>query len=314
MSRCVASATLVFERRRIVAKISVGGQALIEGVLMRGPSGIALCIRKEDGELFCEEQVVNASPTGIWKLPILRGIFALGQSMKIGLGALNRSSEFFGAGEVSRWDAWLEKRFGEKLATKISMALTLMTSVLLAVVFFIALPTLLVGTLQRWIQVPIVLSLLEGLVKMGLFFAYVLSIRRIPEIHRVFQYHGAEHKAVYNFESGKPLSVENARGFSTLHPRCGTSYVFFVLTLSILFFSFVSWTSPLLRTALKIVFLPVVAGLGFELLRFTAKEKPWIRYLRAPGMMLQKITTAEPDDQQLEVAIEALKRVIPGES
>ncbi len=297
-----------------MAKISVGGQALIEGVLMRGPSGIALCVRKEDGELFCEEQVINSAPEGIWKLPVLRGVFALGQSLKIGIRALNRSGEFFGAGEESKFDLWLAKRFGEKMGSKISMALMLVTSLGLAVVFFMALPTILVSFLQAWIRVPIVLSLLEGLVKMGLFFAYILSIRRIPEIHRVFQYHGAEHKAVYNYESGKPLSVENAKGYSTLHPRCGTSYVFFVLTLSILFFSFVSWTSPLLRTALKIVFLPVVAGLGFELLRFTASEKPWVRFLRAPGLMLQKITTAEPDDKQLEVAIEALKRVVPGES
>jgi uncharacterized protein YqhQ len=241
-------------------------------------------------------------------------VYSLVQSLKIGLAALNRSGEFFGAAEASSFDLWLERRFGAEAGAKISMALTMATSVALAVVFFMAMPTFLVGLLQRWIQVPIVLSLLEGAAKMALFFGYVLSIRRIPEIYRVFQYHGAEHKAVFNYESGLPLSVENARGYSTLHPRCGTSYVFFVLTLSILFFSFVSWTSPLLRTALKIVFLPVVAGLGFELLRFTAKETPLVRFLRAPGLMLQKITTAEPDDSQIEVALEALKRVVPGES
>ncbi len=297
-----------------MTKVSVGGQALIEGVLMRGPSGIALCLRTEDGEIYCEEQSILSPPAGLWRLPVFRGVYSLVQSLKIGLAALNRSGEFFGAAEASSFDLWLERRFGAEAGAKISMALTMATSVALAVVFFMAMPTLLVGLLQRWIQVPIVLSLLEGVVKMALFFGYVLSIRRIPEIYRVFQYHGAEHKAVFNYESGLPLSVENARGYSTLHPRCGTSYVFFVLTLSILFFSFVSWTSPLLRTALKIVFLPVVAGLGFELLRFTAKETPLVRFLRAPGLMLQKITTAEPDDSQIEVALEALKRVVPGES
>lgn len=297
-----------------MSKISVGGQALLEGVLMRGPQGMALCVRKEDGELFCEEQVLSSAPEGVWKLPILRGIYSLGQAMKVGIRALNRSSEFFGAGEVSKFDLWLEKRFGTETGQKISMALTLAVSLVLAVVFFMALPTLLVGFLRRWIDSAILLSLLEGLVKMGLFFAYVLSIRRIPEIYRVFQYHGAEHKAVYTYEAGQELSVENARRFTTLHPRCGTSYVFFVLALSILMFSFVSWTSPLLRTGLKILFLPVVAGLGFELLRFSAKERAWVKILRAPGLYLQRITTAEPDDGQLEVALEAIKRVTLRES
>lgn len=145
---------------------------------------------------------------------------------------------------------------------------------------------------------------------MTMFVIYVYSISRLKDIRRVFQYHGAEHKSVFTYESGDELTVENAKHYSRLHPRCGTSYIFFVLALSILFFSFVSWTSIGWRVVLKLLFLPLVAGVGFELLKYTARENAVVRLLRQPGLWLQRITTAEPDDDQLEVALTALRLVI----
>lgn len=288
---------------------SVGGQALIEGVMMRADNRVAITLRKPDGSLSSRTEHVAPAASDFWKLPILRGIYALYQSMKIGIDALNTSAESFGVDEASRFEIWLEKRFGDKVE-KISLILTMLISLVLAIGLFMALPTLVTGLFKRWIQNPVLLSLSEGLIKMSLFVIYIFSISRLKDIHRVFQYHGAEHKSVFTYEAGQELTVENARRFSRLHPRCGTSYIFFVLALSILVFSFVSWTSLVWRVVLKILFLPVVAGLGYELLKFTAKENTLVRLLRQPGLWLQRITTAEPDDAQLEVALTALKLAV----
>ena len=288
---------------------SVGGQALIEGVMMRADNRVAITLRKPDGSLSSRTEQVPPAASDIWKLPILRGIYALYQSMKIGINALNTSAESFGVEEAGRFEVWLEKRFGDK-AEKISLILTMLVSLVLAIALFMALPTLLTGLLKGWIKNPVLLSLSEGLIKMSLFVSYIFSISRLKDIRRVFQYHGAEHKSVFTYEAGQELTVENARRFSRLHPRCGTSYIFFVLALSILVFSFVSWTSLVWRVVLKILFLPVVAGLGYELLKFTAKENSLVRLLRQPGLWLQRITTAEPDDAQLEVALTALKLAV----
>lgn len=285
---------------------SVGGQALIEGVMMKADERVAITLRQPDGTLSSRFEKVETVGQGVWKLPILRGVYALYQSMKIGIGALNASAESFGVEEETKLDIWLDKRFGDK-AEKISLVITLLVSFLLAIGLFMVLPTLITGLFKGAIESPVLLSLIEGLIKMSLFVVYIFAISRLKDIKRVFQYHGAEHKSVFNYESGQELTIENARRFSRLHPRCGTSYIFFVLALSILFFSFVSWTSVILRVVLKVLFLPVVAGLGYELLKFTAKENAVVRILRQPGLWLQRITTAEPDDEQLEVALTALK-------
>lgn len=288
---------------------SVGGQALIEGVMMRADNRIAITLRQPDGRLSSTLEMVESVQKKFWKLPILRGIYALYQSTKIGIGALNKSAETFGVEEPSKFEIWLEKTFGKK-ADSISMVLTMIVSFGLAIAFFMVLPTFITGFLKPYITHPVLLSLVEGLIKMTLFVIYVFSISRLKDIKRVFQYHGAEHKSVFTYESGQELTVENARRFSRLHPRCGTSYIFFILALSILVFSFVSWTSVIVRVLLKILFLPIVAGLGYELLKFTAKDNAVVRLLRQPGLWLQRITTAEPDDAQLEVALTALKLAV----
>ena len=290
-------------------QLSVGGQALIEGVMMRAGNRVAITLRQPDGTLSSQLQQIEPAKSSLWKLPILRGIYALGQSMKIGIGALNASAEVFGVDEKTNFEIWLEKRFGNK-AEKISMFLTIFVSFALAIGLFMVAPTLITGLFKRMVRNPILLSLIEGLIKMTMFVIYVYSISRLKDIRRVFQYHGAEHKSVFTYESGDELTVENAKRYSRLHPRCGTSYIFFVLALSILFFSFVSWTSIGWRVVLKLLFLPLVAGVGFELLKYTAKENAVVRLLRQPGLWLQRITTAEPDDDQLEVALTALRLVI----
>lgn len=290
-------------------QLSVGGQALIEGVMMRAGNRVAITLRQPDGTLSSQLQQIEPAGSSLWKLPILRGIYALGQSMKIGIGALNASAEVFGVDEKTNFEIWLEKRFGNK-AEKISMFLTIFVSFALAIGLFMVAPTLITGLFKGLVQNPILLSLIEGLIKMTMFVIYVYSISRLKDIRRVFQYHGAEHKSVFTYESGDELTVENAKRYSRLHPRCGTSYVFFVLALSILFFSFVSWTSIGWRVVLKLLFLPLVAGVGFELLKYTARENAVVRLLRQPGLWLQRITTAEPDDDQLEVALTALRLVI----
>ncbi|NMB04712.1 MAG: DUF1385 domain-containing protein [Tissierellia bacterium] len=290
-------------------QLSVGGQALIEGVMMRAGNRVAITLRQPDGTLSSQLQQIEPAGSSLWKLPILRGIYALGQSMKIGIGALNASAEVFGVDEKTNFEIWLEKRFGNK-AEKISMFLTIFVSFALAIGLFMVAPTLITGLFKGMVRNPILLSLIEGLIKMTMFVIYVYSISRLKDIRRVFQYHGAEHKSVFTYESGDELTVENAKRYSRLHPRCGTSYIFFVLALSILFFSFVSWTSIGWRVVLKLLFLPLVAGVGFELLKYTAKENAVVRLLRQPGLWLQRITTAEPDDDQLEVALTALRLVI----
>ncbi len=305
----MANVTCTIERKTVKKQLSVGGQALIEGVMMRAGNRVAITLRQPDGTLSSQLQQIEPAGSSLWKLPILRGIYALGQSMKIGIGALNASAEVFGVDEKTNFEIWLEKRFGNK-AEKISMFLTIFVSFALAIGLFMVAPTLITGLFKGLVQNPILLSLIEGLIKMTMFVIYVYSISRLKDIRRVFQYHGAEHKSVFTYESGDELTVENAKRYSRLHPRCGTSYIFFVLALSFLFFSFVSWTSIGWRVVLKLLFLPLVAGVGFELLKYTARENAVVRLLRQPGLWLQRITTAEPDDDQLEVALTALRLVI----
>lgn len=287
-------------------KISVGGQALIEGVLMKAPGRYAIVVRKEDGSFYRESHALTEKKTGIWSKPLFRGIYALYDAMKIGINALNVSASIFDPHE-DKMDRFLKNHF-PKHAEKISFGISLFTSLLITILFFVVLPTAMTSFLRTRLSNPVALSAIEGLIKITLFFIYLLAIRQVKEVKRVFMYHGAEHKAVFTFESGEELTVENARKFPRLHPRCGTSYIFFVLAISILFYSFVGWTSIAMRIGLKIVFLPLVAAIGFEVLKGSAKsDSILVRALRKPGLWLQRITTAEPDDSQLEVALESLK-------
>lgn len=294
---------------------SVGGQAVIEGVMMRGVDTISVAVRKPDGEIVVKTDPLNPVARMAWtKLPVFRGIFGFFDSIFIGMKALMFSAEFFDDGSgidpQSKFDLWVEKTFGDK-ADQILIWFSVLLSIGFVIMFFMVLPVFVIGSLKPWIHSGMALSALEGVLKLGLFTTYILLISRMKEIRRVFEYHGAEHKVIHCFESGKPLTVENARTFTTLHPRCGTSFMLIVMVISILMFSLISWDSIWIRVAWKLVLLPLVAGLSYELLKWSSrKETALTRFVKAPGMAMQKLTTREPDDKQLEVALAAMIAVV----
>lgn len=295
-------------------KTTIGGQALIEGVMMKGPNDIAMAVRKSNGEIAVKKEPVgNIEKSKIVKIPIIRGGVALINSMVTGIKALTYSAEFFEDGEEyekGKFELWLEDKFKDK-ANDIITYLTVAFSLAMAIVIFMFIPTLLINFLKTKIANSVALSGLEGILKITMFIIYIVFISKLKDIQRVFQYHGAEHKVIHCYESGKDLTVENAKTFTTLHPRCGTSFLLIVMVTSILIFSLLGWSSPILRIAMKLLLLPFVAGISYEIIRWAGKsESGFSRIISWPGLMMQKLTTREPDDKQLEVAIEALKNVL----
>lgn len=284
-------------------KPNVGGQAVIEGVMMRGPGKLAIAVRQPNGEIL-----VDIRPTGtiadkypLLKKPLLRGVVALCESLVYGMKALSFSAQASGEDE-------------EKLDGK-EMAMTIVFSVLLAVILFIVIPTWTMKFLHAWTENPIALNLSEGILRMAIFLAYIGGISMMEDIQRVFQYHGAEHKTIYTYEAGLPLEVANVRGFSTLHPRCGTNFLMIVMIISMFVFTFLGWPNLMLRIASRIVLMPVIAGVSYEIIRYAGKniDKAWVKTAIWPGLCLQRLTTRQPDDAQIEVAIAALKAVLPEE-
>ncbi len=294
---------------------SIGGQALIEGVMMRGKDDIAIAVRKPDGEI--EIKMEKTSPIEKWKvarMPLLRGVFSLIASMTVGIKALTYSAEFYAEADDDYKESKFEKFIYDKMgkrADDVLMAISILTAFGFALVLFGIVPTFSVGLLKGIIKSQLALSAIEGIVKIAVFILYIVLISQMKDIKRVFQYHGAEHKTIHCFENGEDVTVENARKYTTLHPRCGTSFIFFVLMISIILFTFISWSNLLMRIAMKIVLLPLVAGISYELLKVAGKsDAKWITTISKPGLLMQKLTTKEPDDKQLEVAIAAFKSVL----
>lgn len=297
---------------------SIGGQALIEGVMMRGEKKIAIVVRKPDGELVTKVDPIKENfLTKFSKLPILRGIFAFIASMIIGIKALNYSAEFFDEGgvEKTKFELWIDKKFGDN-ADKIYVFVSMIFALAITLLFFIVLPAFVSGGLNNFIHNKLVLSLLEGVFKFTLFITYIFAISKMKEVRRVFEYHGAEHKTIRCFEAKEELTPENAEKYSRLHPRCGTSFLLIVVVLSIIIFAFLgNFNAPLVRAGLKLLFMPLVAGLAYEVIRYAGKhDSKIVDIISWPGMMMQKLTTAEPDLEQLEVAIASLKAVLEEES
>lgn len=295
---------------------SVGGQALIEGVMMRGKNNISMVVRKNDGELVFQDKCVNGNGI-ISKIPIVRGVVALISSMIVGIKALSFSAEYYAEQdenyEPSKFDQWMYDKLGDK-AENVLVAFSMVTALALAFFMFALLPTILTNFSKSLTDNKVILSAIEGTMKIVIFVGYIFSISQLKDIRRVFQYHGAEHKAIYTFENGEDLTVENARKYTTLHPRCGTNFITIVLMVSILIFSFLSWDSIALRVLYKVLLLPIVAGFSYEIIKLAGKsESKLLKAFSYPGLMMQKITTKEPDDKQLEVALEALKRVVSHE-
>lgn len=298
-------------------KTSIGGQALIEGVMMRGPYTSAMCVRKPDGSISKETWQTGQAK---WysKLPLVRGIFSMVSSLLTGYKCLMKSAEISGTEESddppSKFDLWIEKHLGDKAVWLFNIIVTVVAMVI-SVGLFMLLPSFLVKLLGNWLHFERWLfSTLEGLIKIGVFIAYLWLVTRMKEIHRVYEYHGAEHKTIACYEAGDELTPENAMKHTRFHPRCGTSFMLIVLVISILVFSVVTWDSIIVRMLLKLLLLPVVVGISYEIIRFAGRHDNWFtRIISAPGLWLQRLTTFEPDLSQLEVAIAAMKPCIPND-
>lgn len=284
-------------------KPNVGGQAVIEGVMMRGKTHVAVAVRQPDGEISVDVRPVNSISDRypILKKPFLRGVVSLVESLVMGMKALAYSAQVSGDED-------------EKLDSK-EMALTIAVSAGLAILLFIVIPTWSMRFLTGITQDHMALNLAEGVLRMAIFLAYIAAISSMNDIQRVFQYHGAEHKTIYTYEAGLPLMVENVRPFSTLHPRCGTNFLMIVMLISMFIFTFLGWPSLLERIASRIILMPVIAGVSYELIRYAGAhtDNPLVRIAITPGLLLQKLTTRQPDDSQIEVAIASLKAVVPPE-
>jgi len=307
--------------KKPLRQCNIGGEALIEGVMMRNGNNnkIATAIRKSNGEIVVEtsEYIPLSKRFFLCRLPVIRGAVNMIESLVIGMKALMDSAEKvdidIDEGEESRFEKFLKKVFGDKL-----FQFMLYSSVAVAVLFGIGLFILLPNWIAGWFRFDkstaggtILANLIEGCIRVIIFFLYVWLVSRNKEIKRVFEYHGAEHNAIYAYENMEELTVENAIKHTTLHPRCGTAYMFVVIITSIILFSFVKWHSPLVNMALRLLLLPLVAGVAYEIFKLAAKSgfKP-LRAISYPGLMLQKITTQPPDESQVEVALAALKAVV----
>ncbi len=295
-------------------KISVGGQAVMEGVMMQGPHSTAIAVRKSNGKIVYKTKktvrLKDKYPVLGW--PIIRGVASFIMSLYGGMKTLTESAEMAGLDyeEPSKF----EKKVAEWLHMKpddVMMILAVILAIVLSVGLFFAIPVAIESFVKRFITNRLAVNLIGGAIRIAMFLLYVFLCSKLKEIRRVFQYHGAEHKSIFCFESGEELTVENAKKFSRLHPRCGTSFLVIVMLISIFIFLLMGNDSSnvFLRLASRLSLLPLVAGVSYEILQGLgrAEDNPIVRALKWPGLMVQKITTAEPDDKMLEVALVSLK-------
>ncbi|MDD6214552.1 MAG: DUF1385 domain-containing protein [Firmicutes bacterium] len=315
---------------------SIGGQAIIEGVMMRGPFKTAMSVRKPDKGIECEI-IDNGTKkhNAFFRLPIVRGCVNFIESLVVGMKALMFSANFVDVEEdsedekESKFDRWLEDKFGDKIKD-IVIYFSIALSLVLSIALFILLPTAITQGLQ-WILRKIGLSsaantgtfisLTEGVVKMAIFLTYMYLVSKMEDIRRVFEYHGAEHKTIACYEAGEDLNVQNVKKYTRFHPRCGTSFLLFVMIVSIILYALLpkfngaeynAAQRMLLRMGTRLLLLPMVAGISYEIIKLAGRsKKKCVQFLTKPGLWLQRLTTREPDDSQIEVAITSIKAVIP---
>ena len=305
-------------------RTSIGGQALIEGILMRGPGKQAIVVRSPEGLVEkVEELTLVRDKYPILGLPVIRGAVTFVDSMVKGVKALMFSADYFpdeDLGEPSKFDRWLKKKFGSEKMQKFITALAVVLSLGLTILLFFLLPTFLAGLIDPFIESVTVHNLVESVIKLVIFFLYLLLCSKQKDIYRVFQYHGAEHKTIFCYEAGLPLTVENVRIQPRHHPRCGTSFLFVVIFVSILVSSVVFGIWPItnagLRTLVHLILLPLVVGITYEFNRWVGRhvqDSKLAQFLTAPGLWMQNFTTNEPDDSMIECAIRSLELVLPSE-
>lgn len=293
-------------------KVSVGGQAVIEGVMMRGSKGLATAVRLPDGtiEIKKENYESFSKKNKIFSLPIIRGFISLIESLIIGMKSLEFSASFFDdeEEEPSKFDSWFKNTFKEK-SNDVIMGISLVVSLAFAALLFFILPTVLTSFVKSNItKNTIILNVIEGIIRVAVFLLYIYLVGKMEDIKRVYQYHGAEHKTIFCYEAGEELTPENARKFSRFHPRCGTNFLFLVMVISIIIFSFTGWQSVGQRILWRLLLLPIVSGVTYEVIRWLGKSNnSFASFVAAPGLKLQGITTKEPDLSMLEVAIASLK-------
>ncbi len=296
----------------------VGGQAVMEGIMMRGLQRTAVAVRLPDGRIHMKTQPNRK--LGKWTtIPILRGVVSFVMSLYEGTKILMYSADVLEANwpedeeamAEDKLDKWMKKTFGEKGAWNIMIYLSVIIALVMTIGMFILLPTVIANWLKAFIQSDFVFNLVEGVMRIVIFVAYLAIISRMKDIRTVFQYHGAEHKCIHCFENNLELTPANAQQFYTLHPRCGTSFLLFVMVISFVLHLFLGWPSLALRIISRLLLVPVVAGLSYELLKWAGRSDNWlVKVLSLPGLYLQKLTTETPSDDQLEVAIAAMKAVM----
>ena len=298
---------------------TIGGQALMEGIMMVGPQRTVAAFCSEEGQISTEEISVPRL-TKLYPIlgkPFIRGIFSLIDSFRLGYKALSLSADKLTGGEeeeeLSGFDKWLSDHLGEKI-TGVIMAIASVLGIALAIALFFFLSTVLFNLLEAVAPGEISgwRSIFEGVIRIGIFVGYVVLIGMVPDIKRTFQYHGAEHKTIFCYENDLPLTVENVRGQKRFHPRCGTSFLILMLVIGIIVGFFIPFSNPFLRTFTKLLCIPVIMNVGYEVQKACARHDGWLsRAVTAPGLWMQRLTVKEPDDKMIEAAIAAMEAVIP---
>lgn len=295
-------------------EVLVGGQAVFEGVMMRSPRSYSIAVRKRDGTIVVKKDYLPkpSERKRIWNYPILRGISTLAQAFTLGVRALKFSTDQI-LGSLAGGPEG-ESAAKSKEISKSMMALNVVIALTFFIVLFKLVPLLVASWLQNQFAVfqhRLIFSLTDGIIRLGIFLVYIYLVSRIPDIRRIFEYHGAEHKVVFTYEAQEDLTVVNARKFSTFHPRCGTSFLMVVMLISALIYALIPFDSLALRLLSRILLIPIIAGISYEIIRFAAlRASTVLNWLTLPGLWLQRVTTKEPDDRQLETAIRALDEAL----
>lgn len=303
-------------RKRKSVYSGIGGQAVLEGIMMKNKDTYAVAVRLPDGKIVVDQRDIQDAPSNrVWgKIPFVRGIFNFVDSMVLGMQTLTYSASFYEEEEPTKQDGMLNKIFKDK-TEDVVMGFTVVVSVLIAVGLFMLLPYFISELISGWILNSSLVAIIEGIVRIAIFLLYVVLISLMKDIRRLYQYHGAEHKCINCIESGRALTVRNVMRCSRLHRRCGTSFMLIVMCISIILFFFIRTDSILLRIVYRVLLIPVIAGISYELLRLAGKkDNMFLRIISAPGMWLQKITTREPDPEMVEVAIAAIEKVFDWEN
>ncbi len=300
-------------KRRKVCNSGIGGQAVLEGVMMKNKDMYAVSVRKPDGEIDVETAEYHGLLHGskLTKLPFLRGVFAFFDSLILGMRTLNYSASFYEETDEAetKTDKAMKKVFGDK-TEKVYSGITLVLSLVVAVALFIVFPYYLSTLLEKYVRQTSLLTIFEGIIRLAIFLAYIAAITAMKDIKRLYMYHGAEHKCINCIEHGHRLNVHNVKLSSRFHKRCGTSFLLFVMVISIIVFLFITAENPVLKVGLRILLLPVIAGLSYECIRLAGKsDNIFLTILSAPGVALQRLTTKEPDEEMIEVAIKSVEAV-----